>query len=120
MQRDPSTSLGMTGFCFPEMSFVTTLEIQSLPLLIVATLAGLIFLGLLTWAIAALLRSNRRQIVAIGPLIDQQEFEIHEGSPLLLMVEVPRLRSDFRQLQFEVVEQASAQVTRLGYDFLRA
>ena len=97
-----------------------TTEIKSLPLLIVAGVAGLIFLSLLIRVIAALLRSNRNQIVATGPLIEAQEFELGEASPLLLMVEVPRVGSAFRQLQFEVAEQASGQVTRLSYDFLRA
>ena len=96
------------------------MEIKSLPLLLGAGVAGLIFLSLLVRVIAALLRSNRKQIVATGPLIEEQEFELGEASPLLLMVEVPRFGSDFRQLQFEVVEQASGQVTRLSYDFLRA
>jgi len=96
------------------------MEIKSLPLLLVASLDGLIFLSLLIRVIAALIRGNRQQIVATGPLIDQQEFDVSDGSPLLLMVEVPRFGTNFRQLQFEVVEQASAQVTRFGYDFLRA
>src|SRR6476646_2242441 len=96
------------------------MEIKSLPLLLGAGVAGLIFLSLLVRVIAALLRSNRKQFVATGPLIEEQEFELGEASPLLLMVEVPRFGSAFRQLQFEVVEQASGQVTRLSYDFLRA
>jgi len=96
------------------------MEIKSLPLLLVASLSGLIFLSLLIRVIAALLRSNRKQLVATGPLIAEQEFELSDASPLLLMVEVPRFGSDFRQLQFEVVEKASGQVTRLSYDFLRA
>ena len=94
--------------------------IKSLPLLVVAAVAALIFLCLLIRVIAALLRSNRKQLVATGPLIEEQEFKLTEASPLLLMVEVPRFGSAFRHLQFEVVEQASGQLTRLGYDFLRA
>ena len=96
------------------------MEIKSLPLLLGVGVAGLIFLSLLVRVIAALLRSNRKQLVATGPLIEEQEFELAEASPLLLMVEVPRFGSAFRQLQFEVVEEGSGQVTRLSYDFLRA
>jgi hypothetical protein len=96
------------------------MEVKSLPLLFVAALAGLIFLYLLIRVIAGLLRSNHRQIVATGPLLDQQQFELSEASPLLLLVEVPRFGCAFRQLQFEVIEKVSGRVTRLGYDFLRA
>src|SRR5690349_5059454 len=96
------------------------MEIKSLSLLLVASVAALTFLTLLISVIMALLRSNRKQFLATGPLIEQQEFELEKASPLLLMVEVPRFGSAFRQLQFEVIEKVSGQVTKLSYDFLRA
>ena len=39
---------------------------------------------------------------------------------LLLLVEVPRIGSNFRQLEFELIEKATGQSTRMHYDFLRA
>ena len=43
-----------------------------------------------------------------------------EAAALLLLIDVPRFGSRFRELEFEVVEQASGRTTKLTYDFLRA
>ena len=94
--------------------------VKSLPLLLAASTAFLILSGLLVWVVARLLRSNHKQIVAGGPLTAEQEFTLRDPGPLLLIIEVPRFGSNFRQFEFEVVEKASGQVTKLSYDFVRA
>jgi hypothetical protein len=95
-------------------------EIKSLPLLIGASLAGLIFLCFLVGAIVALIRSNRRQIVAEGPLREEQLFDLEEAQPLLLLVEVPRLGSKFRDLEFQITEKTTGFATNMSYNFIRA
>jgi hypothetical protein len=70
--------------------------------------------------VASLLRSNCKQIVAAGPFATEQEFALREPGALLLMVEVPRFGSNFRELEFEVIDKATAQSTKLRYDFVRA
>ncbi len=94
--------------------------VKSLPLLVAASTAFLGLGGVLAWVVARLLRSNREQLVASGPMTAEQEFMLREPAALLLLVEVPRFGSDFRQLEFEVIEQATGQATKLRYDFVRA
>ena len=94
--------------------------IKSMPLLVAASVAFFLLGGLLTWVVTRLLRSNREQLVASGPMISEQEFTLRDTATLLLLIEVPRFGSDFRQLEFEVVERASGRTTKLSYDFIRA
>jgi hypothetical protein len=94
--------------------------VKSLPLLVAASTAFLVLGGLLVWVVARLLRSNREQLVATGPMTAEQEFVLREPAALLLVVEVPRFGSDFRQLAFEVVEKSTGQSTKLHYDFVHA
>jgi len=93
--------------------------IKSLPVLVLASTAFLILGGLLGWVIARLLRSNREQVVASGPLTAEQELMIDEPAALVVLMEVPRFGLDFRQLEFEVIQKASGQSTKLRYDFVR-
>ena len=44
---------------------------------------------------------------------------LREPTALLLLVEVPRFGSDFRQLEFEA-RAGHGQATKLRYDFVRA
>ena len=97
-----------------------TVIIKSLSLLIAACTAFLLFGTLLIWVVARLLRSNREQLVAVGPLVGEQEFAIGEPAQLLLIIEVPRFGSEFRKFAFEVIEKTTGQSTRLGFDFVRA
>jgi len=96
------------------------LTLKSLPLLVAASAAFLIFGCLLIWMVVRLLRSNRKQLVATGPMIAEQDFALREPGPLLLLVEVPRIGSKFRQLEFELIDRATGQSTKMHYDFLRA
>ena len=94
--------------------------IKSLPFLAGASAIFLTLGFLLVWMVVRLLRSNRAQLVASGPLVAEQEFAIRDPAALLLLVEVPRFGSNFRELEFEVIEKATGQSTKLRYDFLRA
>jgi hypothetical protein len=94
--------------------------IKSLPLLVASSTAFFLLGGLLVWVVVRLLRSNREQLLASGPMTAEQEFALREAAALLLLIEVPRFGSHFRELEFEVVEQASGRTTKLSYDFVRA
>ena len=94
--------------------------IKSLPLLIAACAAFLVLGSLLIWVVARFLRSNREQLVAVGPLVEEQEFAIGEPAQLLLIIEVPRIGSEFREFVFEVIEKATGQSIRLSYSYVRA
>jgi len=94
--------------------------IRSLPPLAASTTAFFLLGGLLVWVVVRLLRSNREQLLASGAMTAEQEFALREAAALLLLVEVPRFGSGFRELEFEVVERASGRATKLSYDFVRA
>ena len=94
--------------------------IRSLPLLIASSTAFFLLGGLLVWVVGRLLRSNREQLLTSGPMTAEQEFALREAATLLLLIEVPRFGSGFRELEFEVVEQASGRPTKLSYDLVRA
>jgi len=94
--------------------------LKSLPLLVGASTAFLAFGAVLIWVIVRLLRSNRAQLVASGPLVAEQEFAIREPAELLLLVEVPRFGSNFRELEFDVIATATGQSQKMRYNFLRA
>ena len=99
---------------------MTQVVLKSLPILIAASTAFVTFTCLLVWMVVRLLRSNRQQLVATGPIIAEQVFVLRKPGPLLLLVEVPRIGSNFRQLEFELIEKETGQSTRMHYDFLRA
>ena len=94
--------------------------IRSLPPLAASITAFFLLGGLLVWVVVRLLRSNREQLLASGPMTTEQEFALREAAALLLLIEVPRFGSGFRELEFEVVERASGRATKLSYDFVRA
>ena len=93
--------------------------IRSLPPLAASITAFFLLGGLLVWVVVRLLRSNREQLLASGPMTAEQEFALREAAALLLLIEVPRFGSGFRELEFEVVERASGRATKLSYDFVR-
>jgi hypothetical protein len=98
---------------------VIEMELRSLPLLTVASIAFVAFAILLIFAVAALLRSNKRQLVATGRLVAEQEFDL-PAVPLLLLLEVPRFGSNFRDLEFDLIGQPTGKVITLSYNLLRA
>ncbi len=102
------------------MGELLAVTVKSWPLLFVACASFLILGVLLIWVVARLVRSNREQIVATLPLREEQELKLGQPASLLLMVEVPRVGSNFRNLEFEIIEKATGQSARLSYDFARA
>lgn len=75
---------------------------------------------LLTWIVIRFLRSNRNQVLATGKLLPEQELMIREPGELVLLLETPRLSTDYRNFEFEVVEQATGEKTKMKYSYARA
>jgi hypothetical protein len=89
----------------------------------VLLLASSLFLALsclLTWLAIRFLRSNRDQLLATGRLMPEQELTISEPGELVLLLETPRLSSDYRNFEFEIVEQATGEKARMKYGYARA
>jgi hypothetical protein len=95
-------------------------NIRSLPLFFLALVAFLVFATLLVWVIARLIRSNRAQVIASGPLVAEQEMAVPEAADSLVVLEVPRFGSDHRTWQIDLTEHATNETTQLRYDPLRA
>jgi hypothetical protein len=74
----------------------------------------------LTWILVRLLRSNRKQILATGALLPEQEFAIREPGEVLLLLEAPRFGSEHRNFEFEMIEPATGTATKLKYNYARA
>jgi hypothetical protein len=56
-----------------------------------------------------LIRGNRTAVVASLPLVAQQTVAVDSPGELVVSVEVPRLATDYRQWEFEVVETHTKQ-----------
>jgi hypothetical protein len=74
----------------------------------------------LVWIVARLVRSNRAQLLASGALVQEQEFSIPDPGEVVLLLETPRFGSDYRNFEFELVENATGNRTKMKYDFVRA
>lgn len=94
--------------------------VKSVPLLLGASAAFLVFATLLIRAIARLIRANREQIVAAGPMVAEQRITLSEPLALRLLIEVPRFAPWLRRLGFEIAEIRTGQTTKLSYDLVRA
>jgi len=73
--------------------------------LVIAGLAcGLFCLGA-GWLALRLIRGNRAAVVASLPLLSDQTVAVDVSGELVVSIEVPRLATEFRTWEFEVVEE---------------
>ncbi len=83
--------------------------------------AAFVLLGIaLVWSIVSLVRSNSRDILASLSVIPQQEINLLATGDVLVMMEVPRMGSDFRNFQIELIEKHSRQSVVMKYAFVTA
>ena len=89
----------------------------------VLVVAGAVFLTLgclLIWVVAQLIRKNREQILATAALVAEQELAIREPGELVLLLETPRFGTDYRNFEFDIIENATGQRTHMKYEYMRA
>jgi hypothetical protein len=94
--------------------------VQSRTILIVAAALFGVFASAAIWLVLRLVRSNRAQVLVRAALVPTQTVTLREPGEIVLIAEVPRFGSDFRKWEFEVIEQATGQGTKLQYDSVRA
>jgi hypothetical protein len=92
---------------------------QSLSLVVPAAIFVLLGIGLV-WSVVSLVRSNSRDILASVLMAPLQEVSLPSTGDVLVMMEVPRIGSDFRTFRIELVEKQSGQVTVMKYSFVTA
>ena len=74
----------------------------------------------LVWSVVSLVRSNNRDVLASAPVVPLQEVSLPSTGDVLVMLEVPRVGSDFRNFQIELEEKQTGQATAVKYSFVTA
>jgi hypothetical protein len=92
---------------------------QTLSVAVPAVVFVLLGIGLV-WSVVSLVRSNNRDILASVPIIPQQEVSLPSPGDVLVMMEVPRIGSDFRSFRIELVEKQTGQATAMSYSLVAA
>jgi hypothetical protein len=72
------------------------------------------------WLALRLIRSNRAAVVATLPLRSEQTVAVDSPGELVVSIEVPRLTTDYRQWEFEVVEAGSQRMHPMKWGGPRA
>ena len=67
------------------------------------------------WMALRLIRSNRAALIATLPLRAEQTIAVESPGELIVSVEVPRLSTDYRRWEFEVVEENSGRIHAMKY-----
>ena len=91
----------------------------SLSLAVPAVVFVLLGVGLV-WSVATLVRSNSGDILASAPAVPRQEVSLPSTGDVVVMMEVPRIGSDFRGFRIELLEKQTGQATAMKYSFVAA
>lgn len=87
------------------------------------TVAGLAF-GLFCisagWIALRLIRSNRAAVISTLPLLPEQTVAVEASGELVVSIEVPRLSTDYREWELEIVENGTRQTHAMKYGGPRA
>jgi hypothetical protein len=94
--------------------------VKSFGLLAVAVLVFLVLAGGLVWFVLQLIKGNQGSTVAELPFVSEQEVRIENPGTFVVLLEVPRLASDFRSFQIEATDRQSGQKTTMQLDYFGA
>src|SRR5262249_51456557 len=87
------------------------------------TLAAIVFvllaIGLVT-CIVSLVRGNREDTLASGPIIGEQQLTLTSPGEVLVMIETPRTSADYRSFQIQLVDQQTHQTVNMAYSMVIA
>ena len=72
------------------------------------------------WIALRLLRDNRVAVISTLPILPEQRFTVTEPGEIVVSFEVPRLSTDFREWELEVVEGKTQRVHRMRWGGPRA
>ena len=94
--------------------------IKSFSLLTLAIALFLLLGAALVWFIVHLVRGNQNSLLAAMALAPEQEVRVEAPGEVVLLMEVPRLASDFRNFQIEVIDRQGGQGATMKYRYLTA
>ena len=88
--------------------------------LAVAGIAFALFCVGVGWIALRLIRSNRAAVVSTLPLLSEQTVTVGSPGEFVVSIEVPRLSTEYRQWEFEIVEDSTKRIHAMKYGGLRA
>ena len=94
--------------------------IKSFGLLTLAVALFLLLGTALVWFVIHLVRGNQNSLLAAMALAPEQEVRVEAPGEVVLLMEVPRLATDFRDFQIEVIDRQSGKGTNMKYQYLTA
>jgi hypothetical protein len=74
----------------------------------------------LIWSVIRLVKSNQEDVLASSPMAQVQELNLSSSGVVVLLLEVPRLASDFRSFQIELTEKQTGQIVTMKYSLITA
>ena len=74
----------------------------------------------LVWCVVKMVKGNRSDILVSAPIRPEQEISLPSAGVVLLLLESPRMATDYRAMQFELVEKQSGQKVTMGYSLVTA
>lgn len=94
--------------------------IKSWSLLAVAGIAFLLLAPALVWCAISLVKGNRGDTLASAAFAPLLEVNLPSAGEIVVLVEVPRLVSDFAGFQIELTEKQSGQSAMMKYSYVKA
>jgi len=83
-------------------------------LIFVFCLIGLVF------SVVKLVAGNRGDLLAWAPLAGEGQLALRSAGEVVVMLEVPRLSTDYRNFQIQLLDRQSGQVTVLRFSYATA
>ncbi len=74
----------------------------------------------LVWCVMSLARGNRDNVLASAPIASEQEVTLVSPGEVLVAVEVPRMSTDYRSFQIQLVDRQSGQAVNMAYSMMTA
>jgi hypothetical protein len=89
-------------------------------LVAVAGLAFVFCLVGIVVCIVKLVAGNRGDLLASAPLVGEGRLALRSAGEVVVMVEAPRLSTDYRNFQIQLLDRQSGQATTLQYSYATA
>jgi hypothetical protein len=86
-------------------------------------IAGIVFLLLgagLVSCVASLVRGNRNDVLASMPLASEQQVTVPSQGEVLVVIETPRTKLDYRAFQIQFVDRKTGQAANMAYSLMTA
>jgi len=94
--------------------------VKSWNLLAVAILVFFLLAPALVWCTISLIKGNRGATLASAALVHEQEINVPMTGEVVVLVQMPRLASDFGNIQIELTEKQSGHTEVMKYSYTGA